>query len=157
MPTSDTSSPGDWASRLDPARGDETLLESLQDLAREESVAAVTLRCIELLGHDASEIRLWANEALESAVQPGSDETKPLTQRLADLLDDQAAGEAQPATSLLADRMYWAATMIGRIGNDATSARPTLARLEALTNDPQATAFHAAAARAGRVLGALPD
>ncbi|EMI56740.1 hypothetical protein RSSM_01812 [Rhodopirellula sallentina SM41] len=105
---------------------------------------------------------------LESAARPTADETQELTNYLDGLLDQQAASSkkkfvwpgTQPAepdadsagnekeNSLRADQMYWAATMLGRIGPDAASADVVLARLEGLAQDAGAAPFHDAAARA---------
>lgn len=155
MSTSNISPFDDWTNRLDPARQSSELSSALQELASQESVSGVTRRCLELLDHDDSEVRLWASESLESVVQPEANETDTLTQWLEQLLDRQAAGVKEPNATLLADQLYWTATMIGRIGADAAGADPMLARLEQLSDDPDASAFHTAAARAGRARNSL--
>ncbi len=155
MLNSETSSPEDWTDRLDPARQSGELSPALQKLASRESVQGVTRRCLELLDHDDSEVRLWAGEVLESIVQPEASEAETLTQWLTELLERQSAGVKEPDATLLADQLYWTATMIGRIGAEATAADASLARLEKLGEDPHATAYHAAAARAGRARNSL--
>ncbi len=125
----------------------------------QESVSGVTRRCLELLGHDDSEVRLWASESLESVVQPAPDEAESLTAWLDQLIERQAVvargSTADLDASELADQMYWTATMIGRIGVAAAASDPTLARLEKLRDDPEAAAYHAAATRAGRARESL--
>lgn len=162
----------DWKSELDPARDPNELLAVLEELSSQEGVAGVAQVCLRLLAHDDSQVRVWAAEALESAAQPDGGETNELTLWLNQLLDQQAAAAKKPfvwptasnahqpqkkassgpdeelVASLLADQLYWTATMLGRIGADARSADATLARLESLAGDAQAEAFHAAAARA---------
>ncbi|TWT56557.1 hypothetical protein [Allorhodopirellula solitaria] len=150
MPNPTPSPAEDWANRLDPVHQAADLSAALQELATEDSVSGITRRCLELLDHDDSEVRLWTSESLESAVQPTADETKSLNELLSDLLARQAAGTQGADAPLLADQLYWTATMIGRIGTAAAAADPALARLEALSDVPDATAYHAAAARAGR-------
>lgn len=161
----------DWKQQLDPARDPEELLAALEELSRQEDVSGATLACLQLLAHDDSEVRVWAAEALESSAQPDGNETNELTQWLEKLLDQQATaakkpfawpttggGQSRPpatkitpdeelAASLLADQLYWTATMLGRIGAEARSADAALARLESLGRDASAEAFHAAAAR----------
>ncbi|MBB3204504.1 uncharacterized protein (UPF0147 family) [Rhodopirellula rubra] len=158
----------EWTRQLDEATGTNQLLPILQDLASQEDVRGIARRCLELLAHKESEIRVWAAEALESAARPDAVETEELTQWLAGLLDQQAAVTKKPfvwpgaekpaepakkpeddlAISLLADQLYWTATMLGRIGPDAASAVSVLARLEKLSEDVNAKPFHDAAARA---------
>lgn len=164
--------PDDRKQQLTAASTTSELLDVLQEIASQEDVSGVTRRCLELLAHDDSQVRVWAAEALESAAQPAVDETPSLTQWLEKLIDQQAASArkafvwpsaSQPAevqqpkpdedlsTSLLADQLYWTATMIGRIGAGAATADSLLARLEQLSDNASAKDFHAAAARAGRV------
>lgn len=159
MPISDKSPPQEWANRLDPSNNAGNLLSALQELSSQDSVSGVTRRCLELLGHDDSEVRLWTSEALESSVQPGPDEVASLTSLLELLIQRRAVWAKAIVTDLesseLADQMYWTATMIGRIGVAAAAADAALARLEKLSDDPQAAAYHAAAARAGRARTAV--
>ncbi len=159
MPTPDPSPQNDWASRLTSDRSASEISADLQELALQESVSGVTRRCLELLGHDVSEVRLWASEALESVVQPEPAEATSLVAWLDELIDRQAVAARESTADLdaseLADQMYWTATMLGRIGAAAAAADPTLARLEKLGDDPQAAAYHAAAARAGRARKSL--
>jgi hypothetical protein len=164
--------PQDWKQQLTLTTKASELIELLQEIAAQENISGVTRQCLELLAHDDSEVRVWAAEALESAAQPGAAETQPLTEWLEKLIEQQATAArkafvwpsaSQPtqakqnkpneqlATSLLADQLYWTATMIGRIGAEAATADPILARLEELKNHPGAADFHAAAARAERV------
>lgn len=154
MPTSETSPPHEWESRLNPANSADELAAALQEFSSESGVSGVTRRCLELLGHDDSGVRLWASEALEGAVQPGPDEVAPLTTLLELLMQRRGVWTKAAFTELeaseLADQMYWTATMIGRIGVPAAAADAALARLEKLGEDPQAAEYHAAAARAGR-------
>ncbi|MCM2372584.1 hypothetical protein [Aporhodopirellula aestuarii] len=160
----------DWKKQLDQAKRPSELLPILQDLASQEDVSGIARKCLELLAHEDSEIRIWAAEALESSALPDASETEELTQWLEHLLAQQAnaakkpfawpgtpaaeAAKASPkpdeelAASLLADQLYWTATMLGRIGADAASADPALARLEQLGQDAGAKPFHDAAARA---------
>lgn len=166
------SSDHDWKQKLDPSLATELLLAELADLANQEDVPGVARACLELLNHRDSQVRVWAAEALESSAAPAGDETESLIDWLGKLLDQQSASAkkafvwpgAEPtsaakssstddelADSLLADQLYWTATMIGRIGTDAAAAAPMLARLEALKDTPSARPFHDAAARAERM------
>ncbi len=164
--------PQDWKQQLATATTTSELLDVLQEIASQEIVSGVTRQCLELLAHDDSEVRVWAAEALESAAQPAATETQPLIEWLEKLIEQQAtaarkafvwpsASQSEPSTkskpgedlamSLLADQLYWTATMIGRIGAEAVTADPMLARLEELKDHATAADFHAAATRAARV------
>lgn len=159
MPTSETSSSHEWEGRLAPANSANEISAALQALSSQSSVSGVSRRCLELLGHDSSDVRLWASEALESAVQPAPDEAASLIELLDQLIQRQAsvakAAGADLESSELADQLYWTATMIGRMGVAVAAADATLGRLEKLGDDPRAAAFHAAAARAGRARKAI--
>ncbi|WP_044301805.1 hypothetical protein [Rhodopirellula sallentina] len=165
---SDTNSPREWRAELSAATDASQIVAVLQELSAHEDVRGIARQCLDLLSHKDSNVRLWASEVLESAARPTADETQELTNYLDGLLDQQAASSkkkfvwpgTQPAepdadsagnekeNSLRADQMYWAATMLGRIGPDAASADVVLARLEGLAQDAGAAPFHDAAARA---------
>jgi len=167
-----------WPQRLSATSDTEDLLSSLGELSSQENVPGVARVCLELLAHEDSEVRVWAAEALESSAAPGAEETEGLAGWLEKLLDQQSAAMKKPfawpssektpekpptdkktsadvdaamADSLLADQLYWTATMLGRIGIGAAAADPMLARLESLGEISDAKPFHDAASRAARM------
>ncbi|MFG0260982.1 MAG: HEAT repeat domain-containing protein [Novipirellula sp. JB048] len=94
----------DWLIGLASERVDDKLA-TLQTLSHQEAVSGITVACIELVDDAEEEVRMWASEALQRAVQPDRGEVDAL----AELLRQPNAGEIA----------YWAATMLGRLQSDA--------------------------------------
>ena len=88
--------------------------DALQRIANGTPACVDTARCVWLAGSSNDEVRMWAAEALESAVVPRADEVAALM----DLLIAASDGE----------RVYWAATMLGRLEARAASAVGALAQ-----------------------------
>ncbi len=86
--------------------------EALRQIATHDGVQGLAVRCVELAGSHDDEVRLWAAEALETAVSPRAEEAAALA-RLLDRSDD---GEI----------VYWAATLLGRLGPAAAETTPAL-------------------------------
>ena len=81
---------------------------ALQQVANHRPPRVDTARCVWLAGSSNDEVRMWAAEALESSVTPQGEEVAALV----DLLTAASDGE----------HVYWAATMLGRLGATAASA-----------------------------------
>ena len=77
-------------------------VSALQQISRDRDVRGVTVAAVRLAGSPHDEVRIWAAEALESSIQPVTDEAQELT----DLLRESGDGET----------CYWTSTMLGRIG-----------------------------------------
>ncbi|KAA1262525.1 hypothetical protein LF1_50900 [Rubripirellula obstinata] len=90
----------------------ETVIETLQQVSNSDSVTGMTVRIVELAGNSNDEIRMWAAEALERAIQPSADEISSLIK----VLEENEEGEVR----------YWAATMLGRLGGAAAQAGQAL-------------------------------
>ena len=87
---------------------------ALQQIASDRPPHVDTARCVWLAGSSNDEVRMWAAEALESSVTPRAEEVASLV----DLLTTASDGE----------HVYWAATMLGRLGRAAASAVDALDR-----------------------------
>lgn len=83
-------------------------VETLRHISGQESVTGLTVLVVALSGSRDDEVRMWAAEALETAVKP----TEPEVTALIRMLESAADGEI----------CYWAATMLGRLGPDAVAA-----------------------------------
>jgi hypothetical protein len=90
----------------------ETIIDALRQISNRDHVTGFTLRIVALAGNSNDEIRMWAAEALERAIEPSEDEIASLIHVL------ELAGDGEVC--------YWAATMLGRIGAAAASAGPAL-------------------------------
>lgn len=80
----------------------------LRQICEVPSVSGLTVTTVRLAGDRNDEVRLWAAEALQSSIRPHADESPAL----ADLLRTADDGETA----------YWAATMLGRLGEVSESA-----------------------------------
>lgn len=100
-----------WASQL--TCGDvDGRVAALRQIAGQESVTGLTAIVVELAGSSDDEVRMWAAEALETAIKPLPMDIEALIQAL-DPGDD-------------VDICYWAATMLGRLGTEASVAAAAL-------------------------------
>jgi hypothetical protein len=100
----------EWISQLNSESVDDQLA-ALRRIAGTEAVTGITVPVVTMVGSGDSDVRMWAAEALERAVDPGVEEAESL----AELLDASADDEVG----------YWAATMLGRLGH-SLSGRPSL-------------------------------
>ncbi len=85
----------------------------LRDIATRESVSGYTLACIEMIASPDPEVRSWAAEVLEDSILPDRNELRRLTTRM--------------IASNNGEVCYWVATMLGRMGEEASSAVDALA------------------------------
>lgn len=83
--------------------------QSLASLGEAAGAAAIPL--VRAAGDDDEAVREWAVAALEQMGAPAVEETETLAQLL---------------SSPIADCGYWAATLLGRLGPDASAAVPQL-------------------------------
>lgn len=103
----------EWATAL--AGGDEeSQVSALRQMSSCEAVTGLAPAVVALSGCDNEEVRMWAAEAMETAVQPVPADVK----RLIDLMGKSPDGEI----------CYWATTMIGRLG------QPSAQTVQALEN-----------------------
>ncbi|MGI9468150.1 MAG: HEAT repeat domain-containing protein, partial [Rubripirellula sp.] len=93
-------------------------LQTLVEIGRHSNVLGVSDLVIRLAGSRDDSVRAAAAQTLESSVQPSQVELPAL----AALLSDRADGEIS----------YWAATLLGRLGQEAVDATPALC--DCLTN-----------------------
>lgn len=84
----------------------------LRNLIGGEPVEGLATRCVQLAGAHNDEVRMWAAEVLESSVKPAVSDVQPLAQLLANADDGEIA--------------YWASTMLGRLGPEASAAATEL-------------------------------
>lgn len=103
----------DWADML-ASDSPEKQAEALRLISGQDSVTGLTVAITSLSGSSDDEVRTWAAEALETAVEPTAAELTALIE----LLDSAGDGEI----------CYWSATMLGRLGNQAGAAVAALAR-----------------------------
>lgn len=88
------------------------VIEALQQISNSDAVTGFTVRVVELAGNPNDQIRMWAAESLERAIQPSDDEIPALIE----MLQSNEDGEVR----------YWAATMLGRLGSSAAEAGQAL-------------------------------
>ena len=101
----------DWYQKL--SSGDcETQLETLVKLGQHQNVSGVCELVIAFAGSRIDSHRAAAATALERSVQPTSVETPALIAALADVSDGEIS--------------YWAATLLGRLGQQAMEATGAL-------------------------------
>ena len=100
-----------WRANID---GDSVhaCIDALRQISSLESVQGLTVSVVRLAGSEDDEIRMWASEALESAIQPNSSELLMLIQLLESTNDSEIC--------------YWAATMLGRLGRNAGASAGAL-------------------------------
>jgi hypothetical protein len=102
-----------WAEHL---RSDsiEDRVSALRQISSRDSVRGLTIDIVVLSGSDDDDVRMWASEALESAVQPDPSELLRLIHLLESTRDSEIC--------------YWAATMLGRLGREAAASARVLDR-----------------------------
>ena len=86
----------------------QSAIEALQQIANSDCVTGLTVSIVELAGNTNDEVRMWAAESLERAIQPSVNEIPSLIK----VLEQNNEGEVK----------YWAATMLGRLGGEAAQA-----------------------------------
>jgi len=77
--------------------------------------SGITATVIQLVADKNEEVCMWACEALESRISPSPTEVVELIELLRDAKDGEVA--------------YWTATMIGRLGSNASGATAVLANV----------------------------
>lgn len=100
-----------WRKKLD-SDSEDHRIDALRQISTAEEVHGLTASIVTMAGSDDDEIRMWASEALESAVQPDASEQLMLIQLLESTHDSEIC--------------YWAATMLGRLGKEAGAAAAAL-------------------------------
>ena len=101
----------EWRRRLSEGETD-VLLQTLAELERDSRVRGVSDLVIRLAGSREDSVRAAAAETLESSILPSLVELPTLVTLLADRSDGEIS--------------YWAATLLGRLGQDAVDAAPAL-------------------------------
>jgi hypothetical protein len=90
----------------------ELQLETLLEISKHSNVSGVSELIVELAGSRIDSLRTAAAQSLESSVQPTLAEVPALMVCLTDRLDGEIS--------------YWAATLLGRLGQQAVVATPAL-------------------------------
>ena len=101
----------EWQRRLVDGAPD-VQLQTLVEIGRHSNVLGVSDLVIRLAGSRDDSVRAAAAQALESSLQPSLVEVPTLIALLADRSDGEIS--------------YWAATMLGRLGQEAVDAAPAL-------------------------------
>ena len=83
-------------------------VDALMEITRFESVRSISAIVVRLAGGRDDEVRMWAAEALEVAIVPQRAEVSELIEILATADDGECC--------------YWAATLLGRLGDAAIDA-----------------------------------
>jgi len=100
-----------WRTKIESNSTDDCV-DALRQISSQEDVRGLTASIVQLAGSAEDEIRMWASEALESAVQPDASEQLMLIQMLESTHDSEIC--------------YWSATMLGRLGKDAGASAAAL-------------------------------
>lgn len=87
-------------------------IETLRQISNEDCVIGLALETVGLAGSPDDEVRVWAAEAMETAIQPEPADMK----QLIELMEQSPDGEV----------CYWATTMLGRLGIGASAAAASL-------------------------------
>ena len=102
---------GRWAQDL--ASGSEQRqVSALRQISSRESVLGLAATVVALSGSENDEIRMWAAEAMETAIQPQKADMESLIEMMTASPDGEVC--------------YWSATMIGRLGLLGAAAVPAL-------------------------------
>jgi hypothetical protein len=107
----DTTNKEKWAAKLT-GNSVEDQVEALRQISTQQVVTELAVTVVGLSGSSDDEVRMWSAEALEVAIQPGQSEVLGLIELLERAVDGEIC--------------YWAATMLGRLGNDAVNAAAAL-------------------------------
>ena len=83
-------------------------IEALRQISSHEKVLGLAIQVVTLAGDPNDDVRMWAAEAMESAIQPEPAEVSSFI----GMMDQSPDGEV----------CYWATTMLGRLGIAATAA-----------------------------------
>ncbi len=104
-----------WKTALK-AGSNEERVETLREICGHDGVTEVTTAVVALSGSSHDDVRMWAAEALERTITPTANDVTPLIEQLKTALESAEDGEIS----------YWAATMLGRLGGDASGAAEAL-------------------------------
>ncbi|TWU03729.1 hypothetical protein [Neorhodopirellula pilleata] len=113
-----TSPPRDYIHALRDDQDSTTILSTLQEIASHESVSGVGVRCLELLDDEDEEIRSWSAECLSGSVHPLDQETLGLIEFVRRVIKRSRTNPSHEIHTRLADQLYWAVTLIGRLSVD---------------------------------------
>ena len=122
----------------------ELSLSELESLARQENVHGKTVDCLLALQSDDE-------EALSGSVEPTADEEEEMAGLLETVLYEGEDGESW--SPLVADQLYWTATMLGRLPLIDPSTTKVLQELA----ESESATLGAAAKRARSVVGRLGE
>lgn len=111
MPETDAKRHEVWIAKL-AGRGVDAKVDALRQISWQESVTGLTAAVILLAGDRDEEVRMWSAEVLETSIQPDPSEVGTLVEVL--------------ETSVGPEVGYWAATMLGRLGESAVAATGAL-------------------------------
>lgn len=95
-----------WTSQLEGQSIDQQIA-ALQAIAQTRGAEGFTIAVVRLTSSPNDEVRSWAAEALEVGVKPTLDEAESLIAELRKAEDGE--------------RCYWAATLLGRLGDELAS------------------------------------
>lgn len=101
----------DWRNKIESNSIDDCV-DALRQISSQEDVEGLAVPIVSLAGSKDDEVRMWASEALESAVRPIASEQLMLIRLLETTHDSEIC--------------YWAATMLGRLGTDAGASAQAL-------------------------------
>lgn len=103
------------------------ILARLQEIASQDSVSGVAVRCLDLLDHADDEVSRWAAECLSGSVAPREQESPELVEFLAVAIERSRTNLTAKAHRCLADQLYWGVTLIGRLGTQGLADSEGLA------------------------------
>lgn len=111
MSSENTSKHAQWPAMLG-SETPEQQVDALRQISGNSEVTGLTLAIVPMAGSRDDDVRMWASEVLESSIKPHAGEVDDLIE----LMDKNDDGEV----------CYWAATMLGRLGEASVAAVPTL-------------------------------
>lgn len=112
MSSENASKQAQWSAMLDSGTPEQQA-DALRQMSGDCDVTGLTLAIVPMAGSRDDDVRMWASEVLESSIKPTEDEVTDLIR----LMDENDDGEV----------CYWAATMLGRLGEASVAAVPALA------------------------------
>lgn len=119
----------DFIRGIEPDQDNTCILSTLQGIASHESVTGVAVRCLDLLNNDNEDVRNWAAECLSGSVRPIDEEAPTVIEFMEETVKKCHGSETAEVRRRFNDQLYWAATLIGRLGVDGSTDPASLRRV----------------------------
>jgi len=119
----------DFIRGIEPDQDHTSIVSTLQGIASHESVTGVAVRCLDLLNDGNEDVRNWAAECLSGSVHPIDEEAPAMIEFMEETIKKCQGNETAEVRRRFNDQLYWAATLIGRLGVDGPTDPASLRRV----------------------------